>query len=78
MTTVAHPLREHLAHGSTAFVLFIALASLFFLAIGTHPLAMLSEIARSAWGSGSLISAAGKMLRCWALPKVGRMPTHSE
>ncbi|MFZ5528424.1 MAG: ABC transporter permease [Pseudomonadota bacterium] len=52
MTTVAHPLREHLAHGSTAFVLFIALASLFFLAIGTHPLAMLSEIARSAWGSG--------------------------
>lgn len=52
MMALPPPLREHLMHGSTAFVLFIALASLFFLAIGTHPLAMLAEIARSAWGSG--------------------------
>ena len=43
----------HRAAGSaTAFALFIALASLFFLAISTNPLAMLAEISRSAWGDG--------------------------
>ena len=40
------------ASSATAFALFIALASLFFLAISTNPLAMLAEISRSAWGDG--------------------------
>lgn len=52
MTASLHTLRRHLTQGATAFVLFIALASLFFLAIGAHPWAMLSEIVRSAWGTG--------------------------
>ena len=31
----------------------------------------------SAWGSGSFMSVAGKMLRCCWQPKVGRMPIQS-
>ncbi len=38
--------------GAVAFALFIVLASAFFLGIGTNPLTMLTEIARSAWGDG--------------------------
>ncbi|MBC7610888.1 MAG: ABC transporter permease [Polaromonas sp.] len=45
-------LRMQALSGATAFALFIALASVFFLSIDTNPLAMLAEIARSAWGDG--------------------------
>lgn len=45
-------LRLQASGGATAFALFITLASIFFLAIGAAPLAMLTEIVRSAWGDG--------------------------
>ena len=44
--------RMQASGGATAFALFITLASIFFLAIGASPPAMLAEIARSAWGDG--------------------------
>jgi len=51
-TDVKAALRAQAANAALAFTLFVTLASVFFAAIGTQPLAMLAEIARSAWGDG--------------------------
>jgi ABC-type uncharacterized transport system permease subunit len=52
MNAALSQVRAQAAGGALAFSLFAVLASAFFLAIGTSPLAMLAEIARSAWGDG--------------------------
>ena len=52
MNAVLSSVRQQAAAGTAAFVLFLVLASIFFLGIGANPLTMLAEIIRSAWGDG--------------------------
>jgi ABC-type uncharacterized transport system permease subunit len=52
MNAALSQVRAQVSGGAVAFALFAALASAFFLSIGTSPLAMLAEIGRSALGDG--------------------------
>jgi ABC-type uncharacterized transport system permease subunit len=68
MNAMLSMVRAQTSGGATALALFVAFASVFFLAIGSNPLAMLAEIARSAWGDsyalGETLLRATPILLC--------------